>query len=161
MYIKYKKRIRLKEFEYKGYYRYFLTLCTQNKLSIFTDDFWVTKFINILKKISKHYNFSIWAYCFMPDHLHLLIEGKEHDSDMKQFISLYKQITGFYYKKITNNNLWQANYYEHVLRNEEDTIKIAYYIFFNPVRKGLVHDFTKYNFLGSFEFDIKKTYLTN
>ena len=50
--------------------------------------------------------------------------------------------------------LWQINYYEHVLRKAEDTKGVAYYIFNNPVRKGLVEDFKDYAFLGSFEFDV-------
>jgi putative transposase len=90
----------------------------------------------------------------MPDHLHILIEGKDNNSDMRRFISSYKQSTGFYYKKKTGLPLWQVNYYEHVLRREEDTTNVARYIFDNPVRKGLVDDFKKYKSLGSFEFDL-------
>jgi REP element-mobilizing transposase RayT len=89
----------------------------------------------------------------MPDHLHLLIEGKDDNSDSRRFISSYKQSTGFYYKKKTGQPLWQVNYYEHVLRREEDTMSVARYILNNPVRKELVDDFRKYKSLGSFEFD--------
>ena len=90
----------------------------------------------------------------MPDHLHLLVEGKDNNSDMRRFISSYKQSTGFHYKKKTGQPLWQVNYYEHVLRSEEDRTNVARYIFDNPVRKGLVEDFKKYKFLGSSEFDL-------
>lgn len=90
----------------------------------------------------------------MPDHLHLLIQGERDDSDMRRFISSYKQQSDFYYKKKTVSSLWQINYYEHILGKEEDTKGIAYYIFANPVRKGLVNDFKEYKFLGSFAFDI-------
>ncbi|HDY68618.1 hypothetical protein LCGC14_1743170 [marine sediment metagenome] len=155
--IKYKKRIRLKHFDYKGSYRYFVTLCTYNKKPVFANKSKVSWFINVLRKQSKTSGFRIWAYCFMPDHLHLLIEGVDSDSDMKKFISSYKQRTGFYYKKETGLRLWQINYYEHVLRREEETTTVAGYIFANPVRKGIVEDFAQYEFLGSFEFDINKT----
>lgn len=90
----------------------------------------------------------------MPDHLHLLIEGKDSNSDMKRFISSYKQYTGYHYKKKTGVSLWQINFYEHVLRKEEETMNVANYIFSNPVRKGLVDDYRQYKLLGSFEFDI-------
>jgi len=89
----------------------------------------------------------------MPNHLHLLIEGSGADSDMKRFISIYKQTTGFYYKKRTGCPLWQINFYEHILRKEEDTADVARYIFGNPVRKGLIEDYRRYKRLGSFEFD--------
>jgi putative transposase len=110
--------------------------------------------VDALREKSISYGFKVWAYCFMPDHLHLLIEGKDSDSDMRKFISSYKQYTSYYYKKETKVPLWQINFYEHVLRKEEDTLTVAYYIFNNPVRKGLVDDYRQYKFLGSFEFDV-------
>jgi putative transposase len=155
--INYKKRIRLKDFDYKGYYRYFITICTFNKLPIFRDTSLVKWLINILREKSKSFGFKIWVYCFMPDHFHILIEGKDLHSDMKQFISSYKQHTGFYYKKYKGESLWQVNFYEHLLRKEEETMSVAYYILGNPVRKGLVDDYRQYTFLGSFEFDITQT----
>jgi len=155
--IKYKKRTRLKNFDYKGCYRYFITMCTFDKKNIFYSDLLISWMIGVLKKISDRTSFKVWVYCFMPDHLHLLIEGVDDNSDMKQFVSLFKQHTGFYYQKKFGEKLWQTNYYEHVLRNEEATLNVAYYIFENPVRKGLVEKYKQYNFLGSFEFDVKQT----
>ncbi|MFQ5715186.1 MAG: transposase [Candidatus Scalinduaceae bacterium] len=157
MNFKYKKRIRLKHFDYKDNYRYFVTLCTYNKMLVFTNKSKVSWLINVLRKQSKTSSFRIWAYCFMPDHLHLLTEGVDSDSDMKKFISSYKQCTGFHYKKETGLRLWQINYYEHVLRREEETTALARYISANPVRKGIVEDFAQYELLGSFEFNINET----
>ncbi|NOR17170.1 hypothetical protein GQ543_05615 [candidate division WOR-3 bacterium] len=154
---RYKKRIRLKNFNYKGIYRYFITLCTFQKRKIFNDNSSVTWLIDVLREKSKLFIFKVWAYCFMPNHLHLLLEGEDYSSDMKKFISSFKQHTGYYYKKKMGGRLWQVNFYEHVLRKEEETISIAYYIFNNPVRKGLVNDYKKYEFLGSFEFDVLQT----
>lgn len=155
MAIIHKKRVRLKDFDYKGFFRYFVTICTYNKEWVFEDDLLLVEWLtDILREKANSFGFKVWAYCFMPDHLHLLIEGKDTNSDMKRFISSYKQSTGFSYKKKTGSPLWQINYYEHVLRRQEDTIDVARYILNNPVRKKLVEDFRKYNFLGSFEFDL-------
>ena len=149
-----KKRVRLEDFNYKGFFRYFVTICTYNKECVFKNDLLVEWLTDTLREKSNSFGFKVWAYCFMPDHLHLLIEGKDSNSDMKRFISSCKQSTGFSYKKKTGLPPWQINYYEHVLRREEDTIDVARYIFNNPVRKGLVDDFRKYKSLGSFEFDL-------
>lgn len=157
MTIIYKKRTRLKKFDYKGLYRYFITICTFNKEQIFKDNpSMVTWLVDILRKQSRTFRFKIWAYCFMPDHLHLLLEGGDVNSDLKKFISSYKQLSSFYYKKRVGKQLWQINYYDHVLRREEDNMNVAYYIFNNPVRKGIVDDFKQYKFIGSFEFDMAK-----
>ena len=114
--VKFKKRIRLKDFNYKGYYRYFVTICTYNKKSIFIERGLIESILKQLKAISDKHNFSIWAYCFMHDHLHLLVEGKNENSDFRKFISEFKQITGYSYRKLFSESLWEINYYEHILR---------------------------------------------
>ena len=154
MTVKYKKRVRLKNFDYKGCYSYSITICTHEKKPVFKERSLVRWLVDVLKDKSDSYNFKVWAYCFMPDHLHLLIEGRNDDSDMRRLVSSYKQHTGFHYKKKNDQLLWQVNYYEHVLRKEEDIESVAQYIFGNPVRKGLVEDYRQYEFLGSFEFDV-------
>jgi len=157
MAIAYKKRTRLKEFNYKGLYRYFITICTFNKEQIFKDNpSIVTWLIDILREQSRTFRFKIWAYCFMPDHIHLLLEGDDVNSDLRKFISSFKQLSSFYYKARAGKQLWQINYHDHVLRREEDNINVAYYIFNNPVRKGIVDDFKQYKYIGSFEFNIAK-----
>jgi putative transposase len=125
----YKKRTRLKDFNYRGSYRYFLTLCSFNKEPVFKDDRLVNWLIRLLRKTSQACGFRIWAYCYMPDHLHLLIEGENSSSDMKRFVSSFKQLTSYYYKKESGRPLWQINFYEYVLRKEEDTKGVANYIF--------------------------------
>ena len=44
--------------------------------------------------------------------------------------------------------LWQKGYYDHIVRREEDLRKITEYILANPVRKGLIDDYTAYEFNG-------------
>jgi len=155
----FKKRIRLKDFNYKGQFRYFATICVDKNLgqcfNIANFNI-VNKLIDFLRLDSEKYNFLVWTYCFMPDHLHLLVEGKDEYSDFKKFISSFKQKTGFYYSKIFSKKLWQTNYYEHILRKDEITQKVVRYILENPVRKNLVKDFKDYPFSGSFILDIKE-----
>jgi putative transposase len=93
--------------------------------------------------------FLIPAYCFMPDHLHLLIEAHADQSDGLKFISKAKQLSGFHYKQRYRRPLWQRYAYEHVLRDEEKTRVVARYIFENPVRAGLVRSPQEYQFIGS------------
>ncbi len=150
---KHAKRIRLKDFPYRGQYRYFITIRCHNQNTHFDNSSFAMNVLDILRDTANQKAFSIWAYCFMPDHLHLLIEGISDESDMQSFISLFKQKTGFWFRQHRDDRLWQENYYEHVLRTNEDTLRIARYIFENPVRKGLVSDFTDYPHSGSFKFE--------
>ena len=89
------------------------------------------------------------AYCFMPDHVHLLIEGLRADSDCKRFISRAKQFSGFHYAQRHKRRLWQRYGYERVLRDDEATLDVARYILGNPLRAHLVNDIREYPFIGS------------
>jgi len=148
-----RKPKRLTDFSYRGHYRYFITIRSEGFKHHFVNEEVVTKVIEILKSTAEQENFLVWAYCFMPDHVHLLIEGKNSNADMKHFVVSFKQKTAYWFKGIYGVQLWGANYYEHVLRNDEATRAAARYIIQNPVRKGLVEDFSKYPYSGSFKLE--------
>ena len=142
---------KLNNFSYTGYHRYFITLRCYRQASYFNDGNLINKVSQILKEIAKRRDFQVWVYCFMPDHLHLLIEGKSDNADTIKFISVFKQRTAFEFRRLFNAKLWQPGYYDRVLRRDESTSAVIRYICENPVRKGLVSDYLKYPYLGSFE----------
>jgi len=154
-YVKFKKRIRLKAFDYKGHYCYFVTMCTLHRRAAFTDQNVVDMLISYLRDVSKKYGFQVCAYCFMPDHAHMLVEGVNDQSDFRRFISMFKQRTGYWYSQEHGIPLWQINYYEHVLRRVESKRKIASYILNNPVKEGIVGKHTDYPHLGSFVYGVR------
>jgi hypothetical protein len=45
--------------------------------------------------------------------------------------------------------LWQARFYDHVMRTGEDGRRMAKYILDNPVRKGLVEEAGMYPYSGT------------
>jgi putative transposase len=73
---------RLKGFDYKGTFCYSITICTDNKSLFFVTEKTVRFIESSLSEIAKNFEFDIICYCFMPDHLHLLIQGKNDDSDL-------------------------------------------------------------------------------
>jgi len=148
-----RKPRRLTDFSYQGQYRYFITIRTHNLRRYFSNHDVVTMVIEILKNTAEQEGFGVWAYCFMPDHVHLLIEGKKASADMRRFVALFKQKTGYRFSRICSDKLWYRNYYERVLQDNEAIIPIARYIFRNPVRKGIVEDYTLYPYSGSFELE--------
>ena len=143
------KRTRFKAFDYLGPYRYFLTFGTAGRDKVFTSAATVELVLAQILRAAVEQGFVIIAYCFMPDHVHLLIEGTAPNSDLKEFGKAAKQYAGFYYKQRTGRRLWQPSYYEHVLRNEEDTWSVARYIVENPLTEGLAARADEYPFLGS------------
>ena len=143
---------RLTNFDYRGSYAYSITCSTEQRKPYFKQKAIVDSILLTLKETSKEIGFNIYAYCFMPDHLHLLLVGEE-DSSLHKFMKLFKQRSSFVFRKAYGNSLWQRSYYDHILRKEEALNDVALYIFNNPVRKGLVTNYKGYPFSGSFVFE--------
>jgi putative transposase len=102
-----------------------------------------------IQRAATEHEFAILAYCFMPDHLHLLVEGQSESSGLRTFARLAKQYSGYYYRRRYGSPLWQSNLYEHVARDDERTDAIVRYIVENPVRAQLVQRVQDYPFMGS------------
>jgi putative transposase len=130
---------------------YFLTICCFNGQEILRNEQIVNELLKKLMECCKTHEFTNYVYCFMPDHVHLLLGGEE-GSDLIKMVKQFKQLTGYSFKKETGERLWQKSYYDHILRKEEDVVKIVRYILENPVRKGLTKHPEEYQFSGSLEF---------
>ena len=87
---------------------------------------------------ASRYTFDVYAYCFMPDHLHILVHGTTPDATLTPFITMAKQRSGYLFSRRTGIRLWQEGYFERTIRSDEDLTAVALYIEANPVRAGLV-----------------------
>lgn len=143
---------RLSGFPYVGAYQYFLTICTSRRQKCFEDDpaaVWVTEQIT---QFFETRQFAVIAFCVMPDHVHLLLEGLTDDADLRAVMHAWKLTTGFAWKQRTGERLWQEGYYDHVVREEDPVVGIVRYILNNPFRAGLIPDGASYRFSGSSKF---------
>ena|SRR5208282_4375619 len=70
-----RKGHRLPSASYEGRRAYFLTLCTQERKRLFTDASLVDAMIEVLKGACEEFALGVYAYCFMPDHLHVILVG--------------------------------------------------------------------------------------
>jgi len=82
----------------------------------------------------------------MPDHIHLLISlNEDYNQTLSNWVSSFKRFISKTAKRDFNiNDLWQRNYYDHIIRTEESMYKIAEYILENPVRKNIVQRSEEY-----------------
>jgi putative transposase len=139
----------LRTFDYLGLHAYFLTFCCDGQRRIFIGAPVVELVLEQILRAAAGERFAVVAYCFMPDHAHLLIEGQCDSSDGLRFIARAKQLSAFHYGRAYRGRLWQRYGYEHVLRSDEDIRRVARYIFENPLRAGLVCRPADYKFMGS------------
>ena len=146
----------LKAFDYLGLHQYFLTFCTYERRRLFLESDAVMAVSTQIQRAASDHRFAVIASCYMPDHVHLLVEGQADDSDCRQFISRAKQYSGFHYKAVFGQRLWQRYGYERTLRSTEASSSVARYILENPVRARLVTRIEEYPFSGSSIYTIEQ-----
>ena len=139
----------LPDFSYVGRHSYALEFTTFDRRSLFTDPETVSLTLAQILRAGSEKGFALAAYCFMPDHLHLVIDGRRDDADCKAFIKAAKQYSGFYFKQTRRETLWQRYGYERAIRTDVERVMAIAYVVANPVTAGLVARAADYPFLGS------------
>ena len=107
--------------------------------------------IEFLRKSKEKNNYRIYAYCLMPDHLHILMNPESANRTVSGLVQTFKSQTSFWYKREYGEPLWQRGFYDHIVRENEDLVRIAQYILDNPIRKGLVERTEDYPYSGRWD----------
>ena len=160
------KKHRLEKKFYRGFVRATFTICIKDKKKLFYRGLYnaqpevcgyqiVSLFNEILKEILAKQKIKNWVYVYMPDHLHLILEGSDEKSNLLKAIYFFKQKTGFWLSKNMRQFCWQKDFYDHIHRKDEDLKKQIRYILDNPVRAGLVKNWEEYPFKGSLDYDLE------
>lgn len=155
-----RKQIRLPDYDYSQNGAYFVTVCTAYRKPILSkithtvgrDDLgapYVESYLMPFGKIVERYIRSISEaypgvlvekYCIMPNHIHLLLMVQTNElrraGSSRPTQLLPRIITAL--KRFSNRDagekLWQAGYYEHIIRDENDFLARWQYIDQNPAR---------------------------
>jgi putative transposase len=129
---------RIHGFDYRGSYPYSLTFCTFRRRPYFEDVSVVSIVLREILRTASEHGFDVLAYCFMPDHLHLLVQGRSPDARLLFFAKSCRQRTTVAVRRPDGALLWQRGYHERTLRSDDRVDIVAKYIEGNPVRAGLV-----------------------
>ena len=151
-----RKKIRLPAEHYIGPRGYFVTMCCHKRRPFFRDEERAQDVMARLKEVAARHTFRVHAYCVMPDHFHVLVEGTQPDCNLLSFISQLKQESAHDEKTRSGSQLWQRYFYDHIVRPRDSMEAIAWYIWLNPVRKGLCAEPEDYKFSGSFTVEWKR-----
>ena len=163
-----RKPNRLENYDYSQNGAYFITICVKDRKPILSKVRVGTgvpdcpkilllpygeiadKYINQLNNF--YNNISVIKYVIMPDHIHLLLSissGQSRtpvptrdnividnkNSIVAKFVSTFKRFCNKEY----GNNIWQARYYDHIIRNQDDYNEKWDYIENNPKKWGFTH----------------------
>ena len=145
---------RLDKENYVGFVRTTFTLCVKDKKVVFVKDDLVKKFARILKNSCRKHQVKNWIYIFMPEHVHLILEGTCDESDLWKCVVLFKQKTGYWFSKEGKSIKWQKDFYDHIHRKHEDLIRHIRYLAENPVQRKITDNWEKYPYVGSLDYQL-------
>ncbi len=156
-----RKALRLKNYDYSSPGAYFITMCTHNRACILSSlvgaihespelklSLYGKIVDDIIRNLPEHLGARIDRYVIMPNHVHMLIiiDGDDslrtiHESSL-QGRSIISKTVGYIKMNASREihwhcpdiSVWQRAFYDHVIRDEADYIKIAKYIEENPAR---------------------------
>ncbi len=82
--------------------------------------------------------YDLHAWVVMPNHVHALLTPLE-DVKLATIMKRLKGATSRFINQArgVSGTLWQGEYFDRYMRNEEHMEKVAHYIHWNPVKAGL------------------------
>lgn len=158
-----RKTIRLQNYDYTQDGAYFITICSKDKKPLFgaieghcvvynrVGEIACEEIVqtNILRQ---EQNIQITKFIVMPNHVHMIVEivgsrravtaNERFAAPVKQSVSTivraYKAAVTRRIRmldvQLSNMQVWQPRFYDHVIRNEQDYLKIWQYIDSNPLK---------------------------
>jgi putative transposase len=148
------KKHRLSLDGYKGTVAVAYTACTRNRATFFSKARHAELAVKVLIDEAPKWKCDVVIFQFMPDHVHVILKGVREDSDTYRVMRMFKQKTGFLFSQAGFGIVWQKDFYDHILRSEEDMSNHLRYILDNPVRTGLTRSWQEYPYRGSTVFDL-------
>lgn len=122
---------------------YHIMLRGINKEKIFIDDFDRRKFIKILKNTKEKYEYELYSYCLMDNHVHLLImdSNKKISSIIQSIAVTYALYFNKKYDRV--GHLFQNRYNSKCVENQIYLFNVIRYIHRNP-EKAMIELTEKY-----------------
>lgn len=158
--IHHRRSIRLKGYDYSRNGGYFITICTKDRACFFGEIKNGEMVLNGYGLIAQEEwirtgdmrkNIIMDEFVIMPNHIHGIIvvnapggaycntplqtKFQSPSNNLGAIIRGYKSIVTNRintHRQIELQSVWQRNYYEHIIRNEEDLHRIQEYIINNP-----------------------------
>jgi len=158
--IHHRRSIRLKEYDYSQEGSYFITICTHNREFLFgkisNGEMILNEYGEIVEKcwfdLPNHYWYiALNEFIVMPNHFHCIISmtsgtsvmapgsvvgaGLKPAPTLPEIVRALKTFSARRIneiRKTTGIPVWQRNYYEHIIRDDESYYQISEYIKNNP-----------------------------
>jgi putative transposase len=119
---------------------YHITQRAAGKEPLFLEDKDHLYMLWLLKKVARKYSLTFYAFCLMPNHVHLLLSPKEANlyDAMQNLFSRYAMVFNRKYER--KGHLFGGPYRQAVCLDDLYLLTASLYIHLNPVRARLADD---------------------
>jgi REP element-mobilizing transposase RayT len=132
---------------------YFITTCTFERRTILASNEVAQILVNEWRDAHQRHGWAIGRYVIMPDHVQFFCSAELDAKTLPTFMQAWKQWTS---KRLARElklraNVWQEEFFDHVLRSSESYSQKWDYVKENPVRAGLVNKSEAWPWQGELE----------
>jgi putative transposase len=141
-----RRSTRLQGADYAAAGAYFVTICTHQKACLFGSVKMVSVVLNAYGDIADecwqaiplHFpHVELDSYIVMPNHIHGILVVEAEGAALGVIVQSFKAAVSRRLRQEAlhlEGSIWQRNYYEHIIRNDDDFSRIKGYILENPQR---------------------------
>ena len=118
---------------------YHVTVRGDNRDLIFYDEQDYQHYLMLLRRYKTKYRFTLHAYAFMPNHVHLLLEPRSGDTVSRIMQSLtiaYTRHVNTRYSRV--GHVFQGRFHSRLIERDVYLLVASRYVHLNPVRAKLV-----------------------
>ena len=101
-------------------------------------------YLELLSEWTRKHNVAVWAYCLMPNHVHLIAVPETQDGLARAIGEAHRRYTRrINFREGWRGHLWQERFASFPM-DEKHLLAAVRYVEMNPVAAGLVDDPEKY-----------------
>jgi putative transposase len=105
---------------------------------VFFEDGDYALYLDLLAEAAARAQVVIWAYCLMPNHVHIIAVPGDEDGLRRTFRHVHRHYTGYINARMrVTGHLWQGRF-SSVAMDEAHLVSALRYVALNPVRARLV-----------------------
>jgi REP element-mobilizing transposase RayT len=153
-----RRSIRLRDYNYAQTGAYFVTICTQGRVCLFGEVVDGHMTLNDAGRMVQRVwddlpmrfpSIALDMFVIMPNHVHGIIAivgaglalpcggAASSAPTLGDIVRAFKSVSAIQVNQLLSRSeqpLWQRNYYEHIIRNDEELARVGQYILDNPAQ---------------------------
>lgn len=133
---------------------YMLTASVYNKAYLMESARRKAEWRDAFHEASKLYGWKVIAWVVLHSHYHAIVRSPENAATLAKFVNSYHKFTARKWNAEDGSRGCQVwwNYWDTCIRSEKDYYNRLRYVFWNPVKHGIVEDPGQYSFSNYTEY---------